>query len=182
MPSSVAHPFTLHPFQHNKQTPPIHVTGEISRQFNILALRYEVEGDLSQLVIPQAFVEPKRRYCLWETTCFEWFMSPQGAEHYWEFNLSSNGDWNVYTLDGYRQGLREELAIRTLPFKVGAHSDRLQLGLTLDLSALVPAEQPIEIAITTVIETQAHGCSYWALTHLGDQADFHKRDSFLIQL
>jgi hypothetical protein len=182
MSLSATQSFRLQPFEQNAQTPAITLAGEISRQFNILSLRYELQGDLSQIVIPQAFIDPNRRYCLWETTCFEWFMSPQGQAHYWEFNLSSNGDWNVYRLDAYRQGLREELAIQQLPFKVGAHSDRLQLGLTLDLSGLLPQGQPIDVAITAVIEHREYGCSYWALTHRGEQADFHRRDSFLLLL
>ncbi|NJM95457.1 MAG: hypothetical protein HC792_04035 [Acaryochloridaceae cyanobacterium CSU_5_19] len=42
------------------------------------------------------------------------------SEAYWEVNLSPRGDWNIYHLQGYRQGLQAEMAIKTLPLVVNA--------------------------------------------------------------
>lgn len=38
------------------------------------------------------------------------------------------------------------------------------------------------LAISIVIKPQNGEITYWALTHPGPQADFHRRDSFLIEL
>ena len=38
------------------------------------------------------------------------------------------------------------------------------------------------VGIAAVIKLAGGGLTYWALTHPGPQADFHRRDSFLVEL
>ena len=63
-----------------------------------------------------------------------------------------------------------------------ARSEFLVLALELDLDRIVPADQALEVAISAVIQHGDGEATYWALTHRGPQADFHRRDSFVIQL
>jgi hypothetical protein len=119
---------------------------------------------------------------LWEATCFEFFVGSPGDQNYWEFNLSPAGDWNVFHLDDYRQGLRDELAVRSLPFKVEQAANSLSLALELDLSKIISIKAQIEVSVTTVIKTFQGEIYYWALTHCGSEADFHRRDSFMIKM
>jgi hypothetical protein len=164
----------------NAAPSPCQVSGQIRREGSIVHLTYQLNGT-SSVRIP-APTDPDRRYDLWEATCFEWFVGVPGAIDYWEFNMAPSGQWNCFYLADYRQGLREEGAIAALPFGVREEDDRLTLELSLELGGLIPAVQPIEVAITTVVQAQSGALHYLALAHCGDQADFHLRESFQIRL
>jgi hypothetical protein len=172
--------FSLQPFD------PIHpldlkINGSIARHDNKLSISYTLLGDLDKVVIPAIVDLPIRKHNLWEETCFEFFLGIKNSTRYWEFNLSPAGHWNIYRFDDYRQGMQEEMAITSLPFSVQNQSDALQLVLELDLDKLISADTLLDVAITTVIKSQKGNISYWALTHTGSQADFHQRDSFMIE-
>jgi hypothetical protein len=47
---------------------------------------------------------------------------------------------------------------------------------------IIPAEQALEVAISAVIKLRSGNVTCWALTHPGPEADFHRRDSFIIEL
>jgi hypothetical protein len=174
--------FSLQPF--SPISPPLDfkITGHIARRSNQLAIRYDLRGDLAQLMIPAPAARPARRHGLWEETCCEFFLGVKDSPRYWEFNLSPAGDWNVYRFAGYRQGMAEETALTSLPVSVRRRSDSLLFALELDVGAIVAADQPLEIGIAAVIRRAGNGLTYWALTHPGPAADFHRRDSFLMEL
>ncbi|MHC5720703.1 MAG: DOMON domain-containing protein, partial [Nostoc sp.] len=67
-------------------------------------------------------------------------------------------------------------------FNVQNQADNLALVLNVDLGKIVSAAQEIEVGITTVIKHRNGEVTYWALTHRGGEADFHLRDSFIIEL
>lgn len=155
----------------------------------VLQLRYQLTGPLQTILLPSPGTDPQRRDGLWQSTCFEAFLATPGQPNYWEINLSPNGDWNVYALSAYRTDLRPEPLVSGLPFKsVLRRSDpsdpdslqRLELNLSLDLRPLIPPEEPVELSATAVLEHQRFGCSYWAWQHTGPEADFHRRDSFVM--
>jgi hypothetical protein len=137
---------------------------------------------LAELVIPARADLPAREHGLWEETCFEFFLAVKNSPQYWEFNLSPAGHWNIYCFQAYRQGRQEETAFRSLPFSVQSRPDSLLLVLELDLDRIVPADQALEVAIAAVSKLLDGQATYWALTHPGPQADFHRRDSFIIEL
>jgi hypothetical protein len=172
--------FVLQPFEPVSLN--LSITGEIARTAAGLQISYHLAGDLSRVLIPEVTALPQRRFELWEATCLEFFVAPFGEPYYWEFNMSPSGDWNVFRLDGYRQGLRDEEAVLDLPMVMERRSDGLTLNLQFDLEKLVTAEQTVEVAITTVIQDQNHNFSYWALQHTGQAADFHRRADFLLKL
>lgn len=134
------------------------------------------------MLLPPATAEPRRRDELWTTTCFELFLAEPGAEPYWEVNLSPSGDWNLYRLSGYRQGLTPEPAISALPFVVERDGSGLALTVSLDLGALPLAGRPLELAVTAVLELRDGDILYWALRHPGEQADFHWREGFELRV
>jgi hypothetical protein len=172
--------FVLQPFEPVPLQ--LSITGEIARTVDGLQISYHLAGDLSRLLIPAVTAPPQRRFELWEATCLEFFVAPLGEPYYWEFNMSPSGDWNVFRLDGYRQGLRNEEAVLDLPMVIERKSDAITLDLQFDLEKLVTAEQTVEVAITTVIQDQNHNFSYWALQHTGQAADFHRRADFSLKL
>jgi hypothetical protein len=172
----------LKPFTRDLSTPPVDLAAKVDRQVDILSIEYHLHGDLDLLIIPPPVPNPTRKFLLWEHTCFEFFLGAPGIPEYWEFNLSPAGDWNIYHLDNYRQGLREELAFTCLSFEVTLQPNSLMLKLELDLGHIIPADRDLEVSVTSVIEPCAGEISYWAITHSGETADFHLRDSFSIEI
>jgi hypothetical protein len=174
--------FSLQPFA--PLDPPLNfkLTGRIIRRAHHLAIRYDLGGDLAPLMMPAPAASPARRPGLWQETCFEFFLGVKDAPRYWEFNLSPAGDWNVYCFTGYRQGMAEETALTSLPVNVRRGSTSLQVALELDVEQIVAADQPLEVGIAAVIQLAGGMLTYWALIHPGPQADFHRRDSFLVAL
>jgi hypothetical protein len=175
-------PFSLQPFPSANALPSLKITGNIARRSNTLAIRYALLGPLAELAIPAPADLPARRNGLWEETCFEFFLGVKDSDGYWEFNLSPAGDWNVYRFAAYRQGMQEETAFPSLPFSVQNQSDSLRLALELDLEKIVQPDQALEVAISAVLKPKDGEVTYWALTHPRPQADFHWRDSFILDL
>ena len=70
---------------------------------NQLFIRYEVCGELDQILFPALAESPSRKDELWKATCFEFFIAIMDQPRYWEFNISPSGDWNVYVMDAYRE-------------------------------------------------------------------------------
>jgi hypothetical protein len=175
-------PFSLQPFPSASPLPSWKITGHIARRSNRLAIRYALLGPLADLAIPAPSDRPARRNGLWEETCFEFFLGAKDSEGYWEFNLSPAGHWNVYRFAAYRQGMQEETALTSLPLSVENQSDALRLALELDLERIVPPDQALEVAVSAVLKHKDGRMTYWALTHPGPQADFHRRDGFILDL
>jgi hypothetical protein len=148
-----------------------------------LRIHYRLEGPLHRLAIPATHSgPPQRRDGLWQATCFEAFIAQADQPGYWEINLSPSGDWNVYRLDGYREGLRAEAAIQALAWTAQRSPQQLHLDLCVPLAPLVGERQPspaLELGITAVLQERNGSCSYWAIRHTGPEADFHRRDSFI---
>lgn len=174
--------FSLQPFSPIGPPLTIKITGHIARRSHQLAIRYDLRGDLAELVIPAPADMPARRHGLWEETCCEFFFGVKDSSRYWEFNLSPAGHWNVYRFAGYRRGMAEETALTSLPFNVRRGSDSLWVALELDVEKIVAADQPLMVGIAAVIKLAGNGLTYWALSHPGPAADFHRRDSFLVEL
>jgi hypothetical protein len=174
--------FALQPFPTTSKLPQIEINGRVNRKDQMLSIEYQLFGDLNAISIAPPVSTPSRQSHLWEATCFEFFIGIPGDRNYWEFNLSPSGDWAVFALDDYRQGLRDELAFSSLPFKVDLYPNYITLSLEFDLSELILAEQDLEMSVTTVTKSSQDELSYWAIDHSGKEADFHLRDSFAIKL
>ncbi len=173
--------FTLEPFPTDLLLPQIEISGQIDRHDHILSIEYQLLGDLDAVAIAPPAIPTTRKFDLWEATCFEFFIGVPGDQNYWEFNLSPSGDWNVFYFDDYRQGLRDETTFTSLPLTINRSLNSLVLRLEFDLSKIISTAQHIEIAVTTVVKSTQDHLSYWALTHRGEVADFHRRDGFMIK-
>jgi hypothetical protein len=174
--------FALQPFPATSNLPQVEINGRVNRKDQMLSIEYQLFGDMNGISIAPPASSPSRQSHLWEATCFEFFIGIPGDANYWEFNLSPSGDWAVFALDDYRQGLRDELSFSSLPFKVDRYPNYITLSLEFDLSELILAEQDLEMSVTTVVKSSQDELSYWAIAHSGKEADFHLRDSFAINL
>lgn len=195
-------PFSLHPFAGKEETQAWSLTGGVSATANVLNLTYRLAGWGYRLAEPVG--GPQRRDRLWETTCFEFFLGWVGSAAYWEFNLSPSGDWNVYRFQDYRAGMESEERFLAIPVAVRVMEGQgLELSLSLDLSPILErsgdssegcsgdssgdgsgdsSDALLQLGITSVIEAEDGTLSYWALIHPGPEADFHRRDSFVLTL
>ncbi len=174
--------FSLKQFASEGPESKIRITGKIVRQSNTLSLSYALTGPLADIIISARADVPSRKYGLWEETCFEFFVCAEGSDNYREFNLSPAGHWNVYRFTSYRLGMQEEPAFLSLPFSVRAGAGSLCLSLELDLEKIFTAGQALKVAVSAVIDTMNDGLSYWALVHPGLRPDFHRRESFIIEV
>ena len=173
--------FSLQPFP-SAEVVPVQITGNISRVHNQLTINYQLVGDLQEIVIAQPAETPARQHELWQNTCFEFFLGMKDSQRYWEFNLSPAGHWNIYQFDSYRQGMQEETAFNLLPFSVEHQSDIFLLSVNVDLDKIICSEQLIDVGITAVIKHKDGEVTYWALIHQGKEADFHIRESFIVEI
>ncbi len=172
--------FELQPFARHTSSSIVQVKGKLRRSPQHLTISYLLLDPQNEIVIPAQNSTPVRQDDLWTTTCLELFFGPVDSDTYWEVNLSIAGHWNVYRFDAYRSGMREERAFRSLPFAVERQGSELHLQLDLALEPLGLTEERLEVAIATVLQSQNNQISYWALTHPGSEADFHRRDSFIL--
>ena len=175
--------FSLQPFPEAGPVSSLKIAGEISRVSNRLAIHYELVGHLSEIVVPMPADMPVRKNTLWEETCFEFFIAAKDSSRYWEFNLSPAGHWNVFCFDAYRKGMQEDAAVISLPFSVPFFTRapcRFPWKLIWIESFL--RDQALEVGISAVIKHGGGMMRFWSLSHPGPQADFHRRDGFLIEL
>lgn len=175
-----AQTFSLRPFASDAAFPKL--SGRITRTEHRLILQYDLLDDRAQVFMPAQRL-PQRQHDLWQTTCFEFFLGLQNSSQYWEFNLSPSGDWNVYRFSDYRTGMQEETAFTSLPFNIDLQEKQIALTIELDLTSIVQLDQPLDVAITAVLQILPdHNITYWALQHCGTEADFHLRESFAIAI
>jgi hypothetical protein len=174
--------FSLVPFPGEKDLPDIGITGTIGRRAEALSFDAALRGDLSEIVLPAPEESPERKGRLWEDTCLELFLGVKDSGRYWEFNLSPAGHWNVYRFTSYREGMREEPAFATLPFRVRTDPAAMRLSLTLDIGKIVPRGAAVEAAVCAVLRTVKGKRSHWAPAHPGPRPNFHRRDGFALIL
>ena len=173
--------FLLKPFPGEGNPAGLTIGGSIGRRAETLSVRCEVRGDLSKVSIPAA-AAPRRRDRLWEETCFELFLGAAESDAYWELNLSPAGDWNVYRFTRYREGMREETDITSLPFDVRRDPEALLLTAEIGIGKIVPAGKVLAGTVAVVIRTSDGGKSHWAPIHPASRPDFHRRDGFALIL
>ncbi|MBP2673467.1 MAG: hypothetical protein H6Q84_307 [Deltaproteobacteria bacterium] len=175
-------PFSLVPFPGEIDLPSLRLSGTIVRRGDLLSIVYELRGDLSVLAIPRRAEFPERKHRLWEETCLEFFLGARDTAGYLEFNLSPGGHWNAYRFSAYREGMREEEAIASLPFRVDPGAENLRLSLDLEIGKILPGNADAEAGICAVLRTASGGRCHWALAHPGPRPDFHRRDGFVLTL
>ena len=137
-----------------------------------LALSY----DLSALTCPLAPVTTKkfvRKHQLWTQTCFECFLAMPNSPGYYELNFSTDGQWNAYAFEDYRQGMQESNIAS--PSKLSLSPKHVHIEAKLS--------SPLTLAtfnLCCVIQDPSnHNLSYWAPQHPHATADFHKQQNWI---
>ena len=150
----------------------------IGRDDNWLRLRWRIEGS-GELVVPK-FAGKGRADGLWETTCFELFLRPDGGTAYCEFNLSPSERWNAYDFAARRDGMAERPIPREPVCTMRMGSSFAIFDAALPAAALPDTD--CALGLTCVIEEVGGHKSFWALEHSGEQPDFHDPACFTARL
>ncbi len=180
-------PFGANPSSSAHPTKPAHgleLEVIVSLQKSRLSIEYQCRGELSAIVFPPLKPNPARLHQLWESTCYEAFLTWENEPRYWELNFSPSGDWNLYRFESYRKGQTEEMTVPQARSENLENSEFFRRDqIILELSPfLSQKDTPLCLGLTAVIGTQNQSKSYWALTHLGQTPDFHLRDSFILEM
>lgn len=144
---------------------------------------YVLEGSMAGLRIP-AGGRVGRSDGLWQHTCLEAFLMPDGADGYLEFNFSPAGAWAAYRFRGRRTGMQPVAEVADPEIRCASARDRLEVNVTLDLGLLLgeTAGTPGRAGLAAVIEDTGGRLSYWALRHGAGAPDFHDPASFALPL
>jgi len=145
-----------------------------------LTLSYRLHGDPAGIRLP-APQPPAPADDLWRHTCCEAFVAAVDGQEYREFNLSPCGRWAAWNFIGYRRRDESWQAVAAPRISLLHLPDGLKLDTVIP-AALLPADRPLHVGLTTVVEALDGGKSYWALAHAAAQPDFHLRDSFTLIL
>lgn len=144
----------------------------------LLRFRWQVSGDIGGLIIPEP-APSIRTNNLWESTCFEAFLSCEGHPGYLELNFSPSSQWAAYDFSAYRHGMVQASLAGPPEIELSRHSAGLELTATISLDA---AAEACRLNLCAVIEEGAGMKSYWAAYHQGAVPDFHREDCFGIEL
>ena len=176
--------FQLSPFP--DQTAPewnaFSIKSNLYRLNQHLTVTFELMGPLEELSLPTLNESPGRQDNLWEHTCFEFFFGEPTSSAYWEVNLSPSGDWNLYHFSDYRTQMAEENRIGELTCQCEQSSSCLSLTCPMPLDAIALESSALELSITAVLKNSRGDLSYWAIAHTSQEADFHQRSSFTVQI
>jgi hypothetical protein len=145
------------------------------------ALRFVVAGAVGAIILPpgegQLVIADSATDALWQSTCFEAFLTEEGQPDYTEFNYAPDGRWACYQFDDYRSLLRaDDLAPWDMTAERGDdhYALRVEPGIFPDTGS--------RLALSAVIEEVDGTKSYWALAHPPGKPDFHHPDCFALTL
>jgi hypothetical protein len=143
-----------------------------------LRLRYTLRGRIDELVIPPRTLTT-RADKLWETTCFEAFLSHPPLSGYLELNFSPSSQWAAYDFAAYRAGMVQASLPAPPDVDLRLSEERLDLTVTFSLDAAMDA---CRLRPCAVIEQRNGYKSYWAADHAAGAPDFHREDCFGFEL
>ncbi|MGR9108624.1 MAG: DOMON-like domain-containing protein [Gammaproteobacteria bacterium] len=146
---------------------------------NAIRLYYKIHGKLDRLSFAP---HQKIGRCegLWRHTCCEAFIKARGNDDYYEFNFAPSTAWALYRFSAYRQDMTA-VPFPEAPVLTTRRSVQLfELETSLDLKPLALCDQPLDLALSVVIETEGGSLSYWAIKHPSGKADFHHPDAFAL--
>ena len=175
-------PFFLRCFPDRRDDSDVAIQGSTARRAGVLSVEYRLLDPAETVQIQRASAAPTRKEGLWKETCFELFLAGKGLRGYWEVNLATTGDWNVYRFSSYRRGMREEQAIQSLPFSSLPAAGVFGLSIDIDIADIIPDDRPLRIGVSAVTKGSSGFLGYWALVHPAARPDFHRRSGFILDM
>jgi hypothetical protein len=175
----------LIPFSRSSGSSELTLKVQVERIHSALVCEFHLIGDIENIIFSSLHKNPQRRDRLWETTCFEAFVTLKQDPSYWEFNAAPSGDWNLYAFKKYRLAKDAIQSVQNVPkIQFTQMARECRAKVSLDLASLLLQDQSADIylGLTAVIENKSHEKSYWAIEHRGAQPDFHMSESFSLRI
>jgi len=153
-----------------------------------LTLRWVVEGELGDLLLPAAGGPPRRQDGLWQASCFEAFLSLPPLPDYLELNVSPEGHWAAYRFTAPRRGMRHEAGLEALDWGTHRVERCLALRATFALRSAGlepggPASPPVlRLGLCAILLRNDGVREFWALRHPGPAPDFHDPAGHVLEL
>ncbi len=144
-------------------------------------LRYHAVGNVEEVKLPVNQGQSRQKDNLWESTCFELFLSEPGKPRYCEFNFSPSGNWAAYNFTRYRDGMDRLALVQTPEIFMDFSDSHFALEATFGLPDIW-AQSELNAGLSAVIEMQTGEKSLWALAHPATRPDFHHRDGFTLKM
>ncbi len=174
---------------------------EFSLSGDEILCAWALGGNTNSILWPARTDNPKRVMGLWQNTCFEFFIGPAAATHYYEFNLSPGGDWNTFSFSDVREDMQEtrDLVCEHSQFTLTQDEAYLEARLRFCSAA---TDDLFRVGVATILEHKqdaghtsagrtsagrtsaghtsagrtSAGHTFFALNHPGVRPDFHRRD------
>lgn len=166
---------TLNSF--NNSTSDFKLEADVTRDAQSLKLVYKITDAKNLLNLPKSFTSDDKTLCedgLWNDTCFEMFLRPQGKASYYEFNFSLKPAWNEYFFESYRKPQPPKRCDDISLKKIQWNGQNLEIELTgLNIN------DKFDVSLTAVLKEKSGAIHYMAVKHVGPEADFHHVDSFI---
>ena len=147
-----------------------------------LTVRYVLEGELDDLVLPAAALVPRRQDGLWQASCFEAFLSCPSQSGYREINLAPAGHWAAYFFEAPRQGMRLEAGLDQLDWKTHRVPGHFAIRFSVRPDNLGLEGTPLRLGLCAILKRQDGEREFWALHHPSAGPDFHHPAGHLLEL
>lgn len=179
---------TLKPFAMNQNVKQLQLEAALRKVDGFLDVEFSLQGMDDKVFWPDALVAQMPREGLWQSTCFEVFVNYNGSQ-YIEWNLSPSKEWYAYAFNAYRDpqpyildAFRPDAQDAKEFKKKGVVVARIGIDRALkSLGVVDPENTKLAIGLSAVIKVNGE-LSYWALKHSAEKPDFHRRESFTIEL
>lgn len=170
--------FTLTPFNPESK---IQITCELCITDLTLKANFIMAGDISLIDFAKDSKGIKRKNKLWESTCFELFLKNPKSPAYYEVNVSSSGDWNVFEFTDYRKNKKETDPVSAPMSRIKSTAGNFNIEFEVKLDEfknIFTTEQSALLGISCVLK-QANGeYIYYALRHKKEKPDFHLASNY----
>jgi len=140
----------------------------------LLLLDYAVNGPLMDIRVPQEAILPGFTLGLWQHTCCECFLRPDGGASYTEWNFSLDCNWWHCSFDAYRAPAKMQPSdLQPQNFQIFLRENTLALVAAV----ACPGTAGLRVGPAIIIEHATGERSHWAITHPGAKPDFHSPQS-----
>lgn len=114
---------------------------------------------------------------LWKKTCFEFFLKNPETSAYYEFNFSTDQEWNIYAFESYRKPtppLRsDDFRIQNIKWRNGEFQAQI-LNQT--------NWYDMEVALSAVLVERSGKIHYFSMFHPDQKPNFHHQKSFQFKI
>jgi len=118
---------------------------------------------------------------LWQTTCFEAFVSGANSSAYRELNFSPSKNWWAADFDSYRKGSKDKSASKLRPPEIvyeAVSKKEAVMAVRLSSEWTFEVRSGLEWGLCVILELLTGEKIHFALEHLKNEPDFHLRESF----